>query len=62
MLGEVSFGVEQSQADQRKTEIGGFLQVIAGQHAQAARIDGQHFMQPKFHRKVGDGLVLYDFG
>ena len=48
-LGEVPLGIHQANTHQRGAKVGGFFQVIPSQHTQAARIDGQGFVNPEFH-------------
>ncbi len=55
VLGKVTLQVEEADAHQRQAEVGGFLEVIARQHAQAARINGQGLVQAVLHREVSDG-------
>ena len=40
-LQEVALVVEQAHAVERYAQVGDALHVVAGQHAQAARVDGQ---------------------
>ena len=53
-LMEVALGVEQADADQRHTQIGAGLEVIAGEHTQAARVLRQRLGDPELGREVGD--------
>ena len=52
-LPEISLAIEQADADQRNVQIGRALDVIAGQHAQAAGINRQGFVQAELRRKIG---------
>ena len=51
---EVAGLVQKADADQRHAEVGGRLQVVAGQDAQAARVLGEYFGDAKFGGEVGD--------
>src|SRR5208282_4984757 len=51
-LQEVALAVEQTYADEWNVEIGRTLDVIAGQHAESAGIDGQRFVQSEFSREI----------
>ena len=53
-LQEIALVVEQADADERNAEIGGALDVVAREHAQAAGVDGQRFVQSEFGGEVGD--------
>jgi hypothetical protein len=55
-LAEVAFVVEQADGDDRHAEVAGRLQVIAGQHAEAAGVDRQHLGDAELHAEVGDRL------
>ena len=59
-LAEVSLAVEEADADERNVEVGGALDVVAGEHAEAAGVDGQRFVQAEFGREVGDGTRPQD--
>ena len=52
-LVEVAVGVEQAHADQGHAHVGGRLQVVAGQDAQAARVDGQALVDAELGREIG---------
>ena len=54
-LEEVSLSVEQADADERDVEIGCAFDVVAGEHAEAAGVDGERFVQSELGREVGDG-------
>ena len=54
-LQEVSLAVEEADADERDVEIGCALDVIAGEDAEAAGVDGQRLVQAELGREVGDG-------
>jgi hypothetical protein len=53
-LGEVPGPVEQAHADQREAQVGGGLQVVAGQDAQAAGVLRQHLGDPELGGEVRD--------
>ncbi len=52
-LAEISLAVEQADADQRNVQIGRALDVIAGQHAQAAGIFRNGLVQAEFGGEIG---------
>ncbi len=54
-LPEVAVAVEQADADDRHPEVGGRLQVVTGQDAEAAGVVRQHLGDAELHREVGDG-------
>ena len=49
--------VVQADADQRDAEVGRFLTVVARQHAESARIDGERAVQRELGREVCDRPV-----
>ena len=51
-LAEISLAVKQADADQRNVQVRGALDVIAGQHAQAAGIDRQRLVQAELGREI----------
>ena len=53
-LPEVAGAVVQADADQRQAQIGGGLEVVAGQDAQTAGVDRQHLGDAELHREVAD--------
>ena len=57
-LAEVALAVEQPDADERDAEVGGGLEMVAGEHAEAARVDRQALVEPELRREVGDQEVL----
>jgi len=59
-LEEVAFAVEQADADEGNTEVGGTLDVVSGENAQAAGINGEGFVQAKLRGKVGHGMGAED--
>ena len=54
---EVALRIHESDADERHAEVAGFLAVIAGQHAEAARVDRQRLVQRELGREVRDRLA-----
>ena len=61
-LPEVALVVVEADADQRDAEVGGRLDVIAGQDAEAARVDRQRLVQPELGGEVGDRPRPQDAG
>ena len=53
-LAQVALLVEQADADERQAEVAGGLEVVAGQDAQAARVDRQALGQAVLGGEVGD--------
>ncbi len=53
-LAEVALAVKQADADQGNVQVRGALDVIAGQHAQAAGVDGDGFVQAELGREIRD--------
>ena len=56
-LAKIALWIQKAHADKRQTEIAGFLAMIARQNPQAARINRQRFVNAKFRREIGDGVV-----
>ena len=56
-LAEVAVAVEQADGDERQGHVRGGLAVIAGEHTQAAGVDGQRLVQPVLGAEVGDRAV-----
>ena len=54
MLAEVAVAVEQADRDDRHAEVGGRLQVVAGEHAEAAGVLRQRVADAELGRQVGD--------
>ena len=54
-LSEVAFGVQNSHGHQGQSQVAGALEMVTGQHAEAARVDRQAFVQAELHREVGHG-------
>ena len=55
-LAEVALVVEQADADERDAQVAGALDVVAGEHAEAAGVDRQRLVQAELGREIGDGL------
>ena len=53
-LREVAAAVEQADADERDAELGGGLEVVAGEDAEAAGVDRQRLLDAELHAEVGD--------
>ena len=53
-LPEVAAAVEQADADERHPELRRGLEVVAGEDAEAARVDRQPLVQAELHAEVGD--------
>jgi len=53
-LPEVTLAVEEADTDQRDTEVGRRLEMVAGEHAQAAGVDRQAAVESEFGREVRD--------
>ena len=54
LLAEVALAVEEPDADERHAELAGRLEVVAGQHAEAARVLRQGLGDAELGREVGD--------
>ena len=54
ILTEVSVAVQQADGDERDSEIGGRLEMVAGEHSESAGILGQRLGQTELGREVGD--------
>ena len=57
-LAEVAAAVEEADADERHAELGGGLQVVAGEDAEAARVDGEALVETELGREVGDEAAV----
>ncbi len=55
-LGEVSLGVEQADAHERQAKVAGGLEVVAGEHAEAAGVARQALRERELEGKVGDDV------
>ena len=53
-LAEVALAVEQPDADGRQRHVAGRLHVVAGQHAEAARVDPERLVEAVLGAEVGD--------
>ncbi len=51
---EVALPVEQADSDQRDAEVGGRLEVVAGEDPEPARVDRERLAQPELRREVRD--------
>ena len=58
ILPEVALLIEQADADQREVQIAGGFQMIAGEDAQAAGIDGQALGEAVLGGEIGDQLAV----
>ena len=54
-LAEISLAVEEADADEGNAEVGSAFNMVAGEHAEAAGIDRQRFMDAEFGGEIGDG-------
>ncbi len=61
-LQEVSLAVEEADADERNVEVGGALDVVAGENAEAAGVDGEGFVEAELGGEVGDRTGAKDAG
>ena len=57
-LAEVAAAVEEPDADERHTELGGRLQVVSGEHAEPAGVDREPLVEPELHAEVRDAERL----
>ena len=57
-LPEVAAAVVEADADERNAELGRRLQVVAGEHAEAAGVDRQPLVEAELGREVGDEHVV----
>ena len=57
VLLEIALAIEKPHAHQGEPEVRGDLQVITGEHPQAARVHGQRHVKTVFHGEIGDGPV-----
>jgi len=58
LLREVAVGIEETDCHQGQTEIAGFLEMIAREHAQTASVNHQGLVQTVFKREISDLLIL----
>ena len=56
-LEEIALAIQQPHADERKARVAGRLAVIAGEDAEAARVDGQAFVEAEFGTEIRDHVV-----
>ena len=56
-LSEVAVAVEEAHADERDGHVRRRLEVVAGEHAQAARVDAERLVQAVFGTEIGDRAV-----
>ena len=56
-LAEVAAAVEEAHGHEGQGHVGGGLAVVAGEHAEAARVDGQRLLQAVLGAEVGHGAV-----
>ena len=61
-LQEVALAIEQADADEGNIEVGGALDVVAGEDAEAAGVDGQRLVQPELGGEIGHGARPQDAG
>ena len=54
-LAEISLAIKQAHADERNAEIGGALDVIAGQNSKSSRINRKRFVHAEFGGEIGHG-------
>ena len=53
-LAEVALAIEQPDADEREGHVAGRLHVVAGEHAEAARVDAERLVEAVLGAEVGD--------
>ena len=56
-LAEVALAVEEPDADERQGHVAGRLHVVAGEDAEAARVDAERFVEAVLGAEVGDRAV-----
>ena len=54
-LGEITVAVKEADGGHRDAAVGSLLDIVAGEHAEAAGVDFQRVAQAVLHREVGDG-------
>ena len=57
-LPEVAAAVEEADADERDAELRRRLEVVAGEDAEPAGVDGEALVEPELGREVGDEEVV----
>ena len=53
-LAEVALAIEEADADRRQGHVAGRLHVVAGEHAEPARVDAERFVEPVLGAEIGD--------
>ena len=53
-LAEVALAIEEAHADRRQGHVAGRLHVVAGEHAEPARVDAEQFVEPVLGAEIGD--------
>ncbi len=61
-LEEVALTVEEADAGEGDVEVGGALDVVTGEDAEAAGVDGEGFVESELGGEVGDGTGAEDSG
>jgi hypothetical protein len=51
-LAEIAFAIQETHGDQRKVEIARRLEMVAGQNAESARIEGQAFVDTELGAEI----------
>src|SRR5262249_34090949 len=54
ILAEVTLAVHQADAHEGNAEVAGGLEVVAGEHAEASRVDRHAFVDAELHGEVAD--------
>ncbi len=57
-LVEVALGIHEADADERHAEVARFLAVVAGEHAQAARVDRQRLVERELGGEICDAVPV----
>ena len=57
-LCEIAVAIEESDSHQVDIRVAGLLDLVAGEDAQAARVDLKHLVQTVFHAEVGHGGAI----
>ena len=61
-LAEVAVAVHEPDGDQRQRPVGGLLEDVAGEHAEAARVDGQRAVDRVLRAEERDRALGADAG
>ena len=61
-LVEIALAIKQPHGDERQAQVARGLAVVAGEDAQAARVDRKALMQAELGAEVGDQVVLRELG